>query len=95
MTSSMPWNGPWFAMSETWMDSLRVYDNLKSTYGYLMASRSFDHSFERTLDECLEYGDNNGVELISFYSRYRCVCLHIKVNAYSNSVCIHFCRCVL
>ena len=77
------------------MDSRRVYDNLKSTYGCLVASRSFDHSFERTLDEYYEYGDKNGVQLKSLYSRYRCVCLHISVNECSNLVCIHFGVCVL
>ena len=50
MTSSMPWNGPWSALSETWMDSRRVYDNLKSTDGCLMTSRACDHSFERSWD---------------------------------------------
>ena len=51
MTSSMPLNGPWLALSEMWMESRRVYDNLEGTDGCLMASRACDHSFERSLDE--------------------------------------------
>ena len=51
MTSSMLSNGPWLALSETWMDSRRVYEKLKATDGYLMASRACDRSFERSLDE--------------------------------------------
>ena len=81
MTSSMLWNGPWLPKSETWMGSRIVYDNLKGTYGCLMASRSCDHSFERSWDEYLEYGEKNGVGQNSLYSRYRFVGLHIYVSA--------------
>ena len=38
-------------MSETWMDSRRVYDNLKGTDGGLVASKACDHSFKRSMDE--------------------------------------------
>ena len=81
MTSSMLWNGTWLPMIETWMDSRIVYDNLKGTDGCLIASRSCDHSFERSWDEYKEYGDKNGVQVNSRYSRYRCVCLHIYESA--------------
>ena len=84
MSSSMSWNGSWLALSEKWMDSRRVYDILKSTDGCLMASRSCDHSFERSWDEYLEYGEKNGVGQNSLYSRYRFVGLHIYVSACLN-----------
>ena len=61
MTSFMPWNGPCLALNEKWMDSRRVYDNFKGTDGCLMASRAYDHSFERSGDGDLGYGDKNGV----------------------------------
>ena len=51
MTSSMSWIGPWLALSETWMDSRRVYANLKGTDGCLMASTACDYSFERSWDD--------------------------------------------
>ena len=61
MTSSMPWNGPRFALSETWIDSRRVYDNLKGTDVCFMANRACDHSFERSWYEYYEYGNKNEV----------------------------------
>ena len=45
------------------MDSRRVFDNLKGTDGCLMASKACDHSFERSWDEYLKYGKENGVRL--------------------------------
>ena len=81
MTSSMSWNGPFLALSETWMDSRRVYHNLKCTDGGLVASKACDHSFERSMDEYKEYGDKNGVQLNSLYSPFWCVCLHIYLCA--------------
>ena len=51
MTSSMLWNGPYVALSEIWMDSRRVYDNLKGTDGCLIESRACEQSFERSWDE--------------------------------------------
>ena len=38
-------------LSQMWMDSRRVNDNLKGTDGCFMASRACDHSFERSWDE--------------------------------------------
>ena len=81
MTSSMSWTGPWLALSEMWMDSRRVYAYLNGTDGCLMANTAYDHSFERSWDEYLEYGENYGVGQNSLYSRYQFVGLHIYVSA--------------
>ena len=56
MTSSTQWNGPRLTLSEMWMDSRRVYDNLKGTDSCLMASRACAHSFERSWNDYKEYG---------------------------------------
>ena len=50
MTSSMSWIGPWLALSETWMDSRRVYADLKGTDGCLMTNSVCKHLFKRSWD---------------------------------------------